>query len=110
MTGQNVKANLADAMALDFRLDLEQDNLPEDEVLARLEKSHLRIISSPAVIILCMDISEMDDYPDSKRAEAERVMAIQSTANAGLQLLLAAHAEGTGLCLDMRAIIYSRHR
>ena len=43
-----------------------------------------------------MDMSEMDVYPDSRRAEAERMMAIQSTANAGLQILLAAHAEDLG--------------
>ena len=36
----------------------------------------------------------MDLYPDERRAGAERMMAIQSTAAAGLQLLLAAHAEG----------------
>jgi len=41
-------------------------------------------------------MSEMDVYPDARRAAAERMMAIQSTANAGLQLLLAAHAEGLG--------------
>ena len=34
--------------------------------------------------------------PDARRAEAERMMAIQSTANAGLQMLLAVHAEGLG--------------
>ena len=43
-----------------------------------------------------MDFSEMDEYPDTRRAEAEKVMTIQSTANAGMQLILAAHAEGLG--------------
>ena len=87
---------MADAMAMDFRHDLEQDNIPEEEILARLQRSRSRIISSPVVVVLCMDLSEMDDYPDSWRAEAEKIMAVQSTANAGLQLLLAAHAEGLG--------------
>ena len=96
VTSQDVKSNLADAMAMDFRHDLEQDNIPEDEILARLQKSRSRIISSPVIVILCMDLSEMDDYPDSRRAETEKIMAVQSTANAGLQLLLAAHAEGLG--------------
>jgi coenzyme F420-0:L-glutamate ligase/coenzyme F420-1:gamma-L-glutamate ligase len=48
------------------------------------------------VIILCLDMSEMDFYPDEKRQQAERTMAVQSVAAAGLQLLLAAHAEGLG--------------
>jgi F420 biosynthesis protein FbiB-like protein len=89
-----VKSDLADAMAVDFRRDLENDNLSEDEINDRLEKSRARIIFSPVIILLCMDVSEMDVYPDARRAEAERIMAIQSTANAGLQMLLAVHAEG----------------
>ena len=40
----------------------------------------------------------MDPYPDGRRARAEEVMAIQSTAMAGRNLLLAAHAEGLGAC------------
>jgi coenzyme F420-0:L-glutamate ligase / coenzyme F420-1:gamma-L-glutamate ligase len=88
------KARLADAMATDFQRDLERDSLPADEISARLEQSRSRITSSPLVIILCLDMSEMDEYPDTRRREAERMMGIQSTAAAGLQLLLAAHAEG----------------
>jgi F420 biosynthesis protein FbiB-like protein len=95
-TKASVKSDLADAMAVDFRRDLEKDNLPEDEIRDRLEKSRSRIIFSPVIILLCMDLTEMDAYPDARRAEAERVMAIQSTANAGMQLLLAVHAEGLG--------------
>jgi nitroreductase len=38
----------------------------------------------------------MDVYLDTKRKKAEYIMAVQSTANAGMQLLLAAHAEGLG--------------
>jgi nitroreductase len=41
-------------------------------------------------------MSEMDSYPDRKRQQAERIMAMQSVAAAGLQLLLAAHAQGLG--------------
>jgi F420 biosynthesis protein FbiB-like protein len=88
------KARLADAMAADFRSDLLRDKQPEADVEARVEASRARINSSPLVIVLCMDMSEMDVYPDARRAQAERMMAIQSTAAAGLQLLLAAHAEG----------------
>lgn len=40
----------------------------------------------------------MDRYPDEKRANAERIMGIQSTALAVQNLLLAAHAEGLGTC------------
>ncbi len=88
-----VKRRLADAMAAEFRRDLLLDNLPSADIDTRVQTSRARIQSSPLVIVLCMDISEMDMYPDARRAEAERMMAIQSTAAAGAQLLLAAHAE-----------------
>lgn len=90
------KARLAGAMAADFRRDLLKDDLPPAEVDARVERSRSRITSSPVVIVLCLDMSEMDVYPDQRRAAAERMMTIQSTAAAGMQLLLAAHAEGFG--------------
>ncbi len=89
-----VKSRLADAMAAEFRRDLLRDNMAAADVDARVDASRSRINSSPLVIVLCMDMSEMDKYPDERRAAAERLMAIQSTAAAGTQLLLAAHAEG----------------
>lgn len=96
LTAATAKSELAEAMALAFRRDLEADGLPTDEVAGLIEKSRSRIQSSPVVIILCMDMSEMDAYPNSRRQAAERTMALQSTSIAGLQLLLAAHAEGLG--------------
>ncbi len=96
MTDASTKSHLAEAMSLEYRRDLEHDNLPAVEIQARIENSRLRIISSPVVILLCLDMSEMDVYPDARRAEAEKIIAIQSTANAGMQMLLAVHAEGLG--------------
>lgn len=88
------KRRLADALAAEFRRDLIHDNLPAKDVEARVEGSRARINTAPLVVLLCLDMSEMDHYADAHRAAAERMMAIQSTAAAGLQLLLAAHAEG----------------
>lgn len=88
------KARLANAMAELFRRDLVRDQIPPEEVERRVERSRTRIQSTPVVIVLCLDMTEMDVYPDVRRQEAERTMAIQSVAAAGLQLQLAAHAEG----------------
>src|SRR5687767_5320709 len=83
-------------MAQDFERDLRRDNLPPEKIQAQLKRSRERITSAPAAILLCLDMSEMDSYPDEKRNRAEYMMAVQSTAAAGMQLLLAAHAEGLG--------------
>ena len=92
----SVKAQLANAMAIDFERDLSRDGLPVEKIQAQIKRSKERITSAPVAILLCLDISEMDAYPDEKRSRAEYIMAVQSVAAAGLQLLLATHAEGLG--------------
>jgi F420 biosynthesis protein FbiB-like protein len=83
-------------MAEDFERDLLRDGVAPEKIQAQIKRSKARILSAPVVILLCLDMSEMDSYPDEKRQQAERTMAMQSVAAAGLQLLLAAHAEGLG--------------
>src|SRR5258706_606112 len=96
VTDLSVKTKLADAMAMEFERDLNNDQLSQTEIQKRITRSRERIISAPVVIILSVDMSDMDVYPDEKRNKAEYLMAVQSVANAGMQMLLAAHAEGLG--------------
>ena len=91
-----MKSKLAEAMAADFERDLARDGLSPEKTQAQIKRSKERITSAPLAILLCLDMSEMDAYPDEKRHRAEYMMAVQSVAAAGLQLLLAAHAEGLG--------------
>lgn len=83
-------------MAIDFERDLARDGLPPDKIQAQIKRSKERITSAPLAVLLCLDMGEMDSYSDEKRSKAEYMMAVQSVAAAGLQLLLAAHAEGLG--------------
>jgi len=92
----SVKTLLAEAMAEDFERDLRRDGVAPEKIQAQIKRSKERLVSAPVVILLCLDMSEMDSYPDAKRRQAERIMAMQSVAAAGLQLLLGAHAEGLG--------------
>lgn len=96
VTDVSVKMRLAEAMAADFERDLRGDGVAPEKIQAQIRRSKDRITAAPAAILLCLDMSEMDSYPDAKRQQAERTMAVQSVAAAGLQLLLAAHAEGLG--------------
>jgi F420 biosynthesis protein FbiB-like protein len=96
VTDLSVKEKLANAMAIEFERDLEKDQIPPTEIQKRTTRSRERMIAAPVLIMLCLDMSEMDVYPDKKRKQAEFRMAMQSVANAGMQLMLAAHAEGLG--------------
>jgi F420 biosynthesis protein FbiB-like protein len=96
LTDTSVKVRLAEAMAQDFEHDLIRDGVAPEKIQSQLKRAKERLTSAPVAIILCLEMSEMDTYPDEKRQQAERTMAIQSVAAAGLQLLLAAHAAGLG--------------
>ena len=92
------KERLAAAMGERLRADRLADGDSATAIEQDVARSYARITSAPAVIAACYTLADMDAYPDARRAEAERLMAIQSTAMAVQNLLLLAHAEGLGAC------------
>ena len=92
------REHLSRAMGERFRADLARDGLAEDQVERQVSRSYQRISGAPAAIIVCMSMSDMDVYPDERRAGAERIMATQSVALAVQNLLLSAYEAGLGAC------------
>lgn len=90
------KSRLGTAMGEEFLQDLLADGIVPHEAETMVERSRARIREAPVSVLLCMDLTDMDGYPDPERQKAEETMAIQSVALAGGTLLLAAHAEGLG--------------
>jgi coenzyme F420-0:L-glutamate ligase/coenzyme F420-1:gamma-L-glutamate ligase len=98
ITAPDVQAALAAAMGMRLRADLEADNVSQEMIAQNVSRSFSRIGGAPVLVLACMSMTDMDKYPDNRRAAAERLMAAQSTALAVQNLLLAAHAEGLGAC------------
>lgn len=92
------KQALAKAMGRRLRQDLEADNRPREFIEKDLSRSYSRISSAPVLIVVCLTMADMDQYPDEVRQRNEWIMATQSVAMAGQNLLLAAQAEGLGAC------------
>ena len=92
------RERLAAAMGARLRSDLRADGLPPAQIEADCERSRQRIVSAPALVLLCLTMGEMDVYPDEKRSQAEYLMAVQSVAMAGQNLMLAAHEAGLASC------------
>ena len=92
------RASLAATMGARFRADLMADGLPDEAVERQVRRSYERISGAPVVIVFFLSLTEMDQYPDPRRQEAERLMAVQSVALAVQNMLLRAHAEGLGAC------------
>ena len=95
---QEPKVRLANAMGERLRADRLRDGDSPAAVEANVARSFERISSAPVVVLVAASQVDMDTYPDASRREAEKVMAIQSTAMAVQNLLLAAHAAGLGAC------------
>jgi F420 biosynthesis protein FbiB-like protein len=90
------KERLARAMGERLSADRLADGDDPAAVAHDVARSFARISGAPLVILVCLAMGAMDQYPDSRRREAEHIMAIQSTAMAIQNLLLAAHALGFG--------------
>ena len=92
------KERLARAMGARLRSDRLADGDAASAIEADVARSYARITEAPLAIVIALDMAEMDRYPDERRRRAEYLMAVQSTAMATQNLLLAAHAEGLGAC------------
>lgn len=92
------KEQLAAAMGAQLRHDLAADGLPAEAIEADARRSYERLTTAPVLIVICLTLVDMDSYPDARRSEAEYLMAVQSVAMAGQNLLLAAHDAGLGAC------------
>ena len=85
------KQRLAQALTNAMRADMRSVGVNESDIEKRVAASLRRMDEAPVTIVLCRDVTAVNtDTPE------ETVMGIQSVAAAGLQLLLAAHAEGLG--------------
>ena len=87
----SARIRLGKALTTKMRADMTAAGAPQSEIEMRVERSMRRLDEAPVVILLCRDVTAI------RKDEPEEVtMAIQSVAACGLQLLLAAHAEGLG--------------
>jgi coenzyme F420-0:L-glutamate ligase/coenzyme F420-1:gamma-L-glutamate ligase len=96
VTSTEVKSRLAGAFTRKFQQDMISEGIPEPDIQVRARKTIRRIMEAPAIIVLCHESTKVKAEPNPVLQQAEAFMGVQSVALAGLQLLLAAHAEGLG--------------
>jgi coenzyme F420-0:L-glutamate ligase/coenzyme F420-1:gamma-L-glutamate ligase len=95
---EDTKQHLARSMGEKLRVELKADKVPDAIIEKDVSRSYRRMTAAPLLILLSLSMVDMDSYPDEKRQQHEWLMAVQSTALAGQNLLLAAHALGLGAC------------
>ena len=85
------RQKLGEALTKKMRDDMTVEGAPQTDIDKRVSISLRRIVEAPVIILLCRDVTAI-----RKEEPEESMMAVQSVALAGLQLLLAAHAEDLG--------------
>ncbi len=93
-----VKAQLADRLGERLKADRLRDGDPLDVIERDVQRSRDRISTAPSVIVVCLSLLAMDQYPDERRSALEKTMAVQSVAASVQNLLLTAHDLGLGAC------------
>jgi F420 biosynthesis protein FbiB-like protein len=91
-----LKRRLAEAMANAWAADMAKDGstvAPETFKL-RVE----RFATAPTLVLACLSMEGMIEFPDVERQRCERDLAVQSLAAALQNLLLTAHSLGLGAC------------
>jgi coenzyme F420-0:L-glutamate ligase/coenzyme F420-1:gamma-L-glutamate ligase len=88
------KERLADAMGQEWRVNLEMDGQSAEIVERRLEGSRRRLLDAPVLVLLCLYLEDLDEYPDAERQRGETTMAVQSLGAAAQNALLAAYDLG----------------
>ncbi|MBA2693439.1 MAG: TIGR03668 family PPOX class F420-dependent oxidoreductase [Rubrobacter sp.] len=88
------KERLADAMGEAWRENLEMDGQPSEVVEKRLEGSRRRLLDAPVLVLACLYLEDLDEYPDEGRQRDEETMAVQSLGAAIQNMLLAAYGLG----------------
>jgi coenzyme F420-0:L-glutamate ligase / coenzyme F420-1:gamma-L-glutamate ligase len=99
VTEPNLKYRVALAMGERLRADRLADGDDPACIEQDVCRSRERITKAPAVVFVFLSMNCMDSYPDQRRCDAEYLMAVQSTAMATQNALLAAHEEGLGACV-----------
>ncbi len=94
VTERATKERLAEAMGEEWRANLRMDGQDPEIVEKRLEGSRRRLLDAPVLVLLCLYLEELDEYPDAVRQRHEVTMAVQSLGAAAQNALLAAYEQG----------------
>jgi coenzyme F420-0:L-glutamate ligase/coenzyme F420-1:gamma-L-glutamate ligase len=94
LSNQEHKVRLADSMGQTWQKNLEMDGQDAEIIQLRLEKSRLRILNAPVLILPCLYLEDLDQYSDEQRQKDEQIMAIQSLGAAIQNMLLMAYDLG----------------
>ncbi|MFX1425299.1 MAG: nitroreductase family protein [Promethearchaeota archaeon] len=98
LENKDLRKILINKMNQKLKSDLEKDGKGEDFVKAKINKTREVFTEAPILILLCLDTTELDEYPDEERTQNEFILGIQSISSSATYLLLAFEANNLAAC------------
>ncbi|MHA2181216.1 MAG: coenzyme F420-0:L-glutamate ligase [Promethearchaeota archaeon] len=98
LENQQIRENLINQMNQKLRNDLKNDGKTEEFIKNEINKTKLNFINAPALILLCLDKLELEDYPDDERQQNELTLGIQSISSSATYFLLTLELKKLASC------------
>ncbi len=92
------RETLIDNMNVKLKKDLIQDGRSESFIENKINKTRNNFLNAPYLILLCLDNSDLERYPDIERTENEYILSIQSVSASAIYLLLAFQIKNLAAC------------
>src|SRR5690606_13712728 len=97
MESQEERTRLLDAMRDAWEADLRGDGFSEESIATRVRRGDV-LRRAPYLVVPCLVMDGAHDYPDERRARAEREMFVVATGAGVQNFLVALAVEGLGSC------------
>ena len=92
------REKLINKMNEKLKVDLKKEGKSEDYIDRKINKTRKNLLQAPILILLCLDQTDLDKYPDSDRTRNELILGIQSISCSATYLLLAFEMNHLAAC------------
>jgi len=93
-----IRERLIDNMNEKLKIDLLTDGKSELFIRNKIMKTRRNFQEAPYLILLCLDTTELEKYPDPERYENEFILGVQSISASATYLLLAFQMNNLAAC------------
>lgn len=94
----SLRKKLIDKMNEKLRQDLLNNGKSEVFIKAKINKTRINFLEAPILILLCLDTTDLEQYPDTERAQNEFILGVQSISSSATYLLLAFEMKKLAAC------------